>query len=524
MSDRQGSESTPTREPLGSWVWLIASLYFIAHMLTATRYGYFRDALYYLACSEHLDWGYVDQPPLIVLIAWISRHTIGTSLPALMLWPAIAGVGRIVLTAAFARGLGAKRFGTTLAAILAATPGVWYVTDHQFAMNALEPFIWTGCAYMILRMIQTGDPKWWLAFGTVAGIGLENKYSIVLFAFAMLVGLLLTAQRRYLLTPWLFAGGLAALLVFLPNLVWNVQHQWPFLQLMHNIRASGRDVVLGPVAFLAQQALIMNPLSLPFWLGGLLFYFFAKQAKEYRAFGWAFAITVGLFFALHGKNYYSAPVYPLVLAAGGLATEHVLGKWLTMRPRLTAALKPICFVWLCAGIAVFLPIVLPVLPVELYLRYQAHLPFEVPRSEHQHMDTALPQHYGDEFGWEELTAATARVYHSLTPEEQSKAAIFASNYGEAGAIDFFGPKFGLPKAISGHQSYFFWGPRNYTGEIVIMLGSSHPENLRRFFDQVEVVATMDNPYAMGYEHRPILLCRGLKGDLRALWPKLRVWD
>lgn len=524
MQGLQTEELSQARAPLGPWVWMIAAVYFLAHMLTATRYGYFRDALYYLACSEHLDWGYVDQPPLIVLIAWISRHTLGTSLPALLLWPALAGAGRIVLTAAFARRLGARRFGTALAAMLAATPGVWYVTDHQFAMNALEPLICTGCAYAILRMIQTGNPGWWLAFGAVAGLGLENKYSIALFAFAMLAALLLTPQRRFLPTAWLFAGGAVALMIFLPNLIWNVQHHWPFLQLMHNVRASGRDVVLGPAAFFAQQVLIMNPLSLPFWLAGLLYYFFGRGVKDYRAFGWSFAITLGLFFLLHGKNYYSAPVYPLVMAAGGLATERLLETRFVGKPRLTAALRPTCFAWLLAGVAVFLPVVLPVLPVELYLRYQAHLPFQVPRSEHQHMDTALPQHYGDEFGWQEMVAATARIYHLLPPAERPKTAILASNYGEAGAIDFFGPKYGLPKAISGHQSYFLWGPRNYTGEIIIVLGSSNPDNLRRYFEQVDVAATLDNPYAMGYERRPILVCRGLKENLRAMWPRLKNWD
>src|ERR1700674_4905277 len=156
---------------------LIAAIYFAAHMATATRYGYFRDALYYLACSEHLDWGYVDQPPLIVALAWVARHTLGTSLPSLLFWPALAGSVRIVLTAAFARELGAGRFGSVLAGMLAATPPVWYVIDHQFAMNALEPLFWTGCAYVILRMIRTGNPRLWLAFGAISGFGLENKYS-----------------------------------------------------------------------------------------------------------------------------------------------------------------------------------------------------------------------------------------------------------------------------------------------------------------------------------------------------------
>src|ERR1035438_7325371 len=191
---------------------IVAGIYFLVLLLTSTRYGYFRDPLYYLACAEHLAWGYVDQPPLIALLAWIARHTLGTSLPALMFWPALAGAGRIALTAAFARELGAKKFGVAFAAVLAATPGVWYVIDHQFAMNALEALLWTGCAYAILRMIRAENPKYWIVFGAIAGLGLEDKYSLAVFAFALLAGLLLTPQRKYLFTPWLFAGGAVALL------------------------------------------------------------------------------------------------------------------------------------------------------------------------------------------------------------------------------------------------------------------------------------------------------------------------
>src|SRR5262250_1464881 len=300
---------------------LIALIYFALHFFTAARYGYFRDALYYLACAEHLDWGYVDHPPLIVLVAWIVRHTLGTSLRALLVWPALAGCVRIVLTAAFARELGARSFGIALAAALAAVPGVWWAEDHQFAMNAFEPALWLGCAYVLLRVINTENPKLWLAFGCIAGIGLENKYSIAVFAFALLAGLLLTPPRKLLFTPWLFAGGGVALLIFLPNLLWNIQHHWPFFELMRNIRASGRDVALAPPAFIAQQILLMMPLSLPFWLAGLLFYFFGAEARRYRAFGWAFLITVGFFMVAHGKNYYSAPTYPIVLAAGAVVTE-----------------------------------------------------------------------------------------------------------------------------------------------------------------------------------------------------------
>jgi hypothetical protein len=200
------------------------------------------------------------------------------------------------------------------------------------------------------------------------------------------------------------------------------------------------------------------------------------------------------------------------------------GARFAQRSTLRTALQFAVVVLAILGIFPLLPVVLPILRVDTYLRYQEHLPISVPRSEHGHMGTPLPQHYADEFGWPEMVAATAQVYHSLTPEEQTKAAIFANNYGEAGAIDFFGPNFGLPKAISGHQNYFLWGPRNYTGEIVIVLGSEDPDNDRKFFDSVQVAAELHNPYSVPSERRAILLCRGLKQDLRTLWPSLKNWD
>src|ERR1044072_389264 len=324
------------------WVYVIALGYFTLHLLTSTRYGYFRDALYYLACSEHLAFGYVDQPPLIAVLGWFARHTLGTSLPALLFWPALAGALRIILTAVFARELGAGKFGTSLAAALAATPGVWWVIDHQFAMNSLEPLLWGGLAYVVLRLINTANPKLWVAFGAIAGVGLLNKYSIVFFAAAVLAGLLLTRQRKLLFTPWILAGGALALVIFSPNLIWNIQHHWPFLELMQNIRATGKDVILSPGMYLVQQVLMLNPVSFPFWFGGLLFYFFSRDAKNYRNFGWTFVITILAFMITHGKDYYSAPAYVMLFAAGGVATERLM----SVRAKLSTVLKPACFVWL----------------------------------------------------------------------------------------------------------------------------------------------------------------------------------
>lgn len=522
MSDQVSSGSSP-HSLLWPWAYLVAAVYFVLHLITSTRYGYFRDALYYLACSEHLAFGYVDQPPLIALIAWMARHTLGVSLPALLLWPALAGAARIILIAMFARELGAKQFGVALAAALAATPAVWWIIDHQFAMNAFDTLLWTACAYVILKLIKTQNPKLWLSFGALAGIGLENKYSIAIFAAALIGGLLLTRQREILFTRWLFLGGAVALLIFMPNLIWNIQHHWPFLELMRNIRATGKDIILPPGQYLLQQILMMNPASFPFWFGGLLFYFLSPGAKRYRVFGWAFLFTIAFFMSTHGKDYYSAPAYSMLLAAGAVATERVLtSSRLRARTAWQRLLKPACFAWLIIGVGLLLPRTLPILPIDAYIRYQTYLPIEGAKTERSFIGATLPQYYADEFNWPEMVAKVARVYHSLSPDEQARTAIFCHNYGDAGAIDFFGAQYGLPKAISGHQNYFLWGPRNYTGEIVILIGEPE-DDVRKEFESVTVAATQNNPYAFWYETQPILLCRGLKWNLQTGWPTVKNW-
>jgi hypothetical protein len=269
--------------------------------------------------------------------------------------------------------------------------------------------------------------------------------------------------------------------------------------------------------------LMMNPASFPFWFGGLLFYLVSREARAYRVFGVAFVLTIAFFMVTHGKDYYSAPAYVMLLAAGAVAAERLIASArLVELPKLRAVLRPACFIWLILGVAPLLPLVLPVLPIETFLRYQTHLPFEVPKTEKSFAGAALPQYYADELPWPAMVEAVARVYHSLSPEEQAKTAIFGSNYGQAAAVDFFGPRYGLPKAISGHQSYFLWGPRDYTGEIVILIGASE-EDAREQFDSVTVAATHESPYAFWYEQQPILLCRKLRWDLQKGWQDVKVW-
>ncbi len=488
----------------------------LIYLYAGRHYGYFVDELYYLACSRHLDWGYVDQPPLIAFITWITRSLLGDSLPAIRFLPALAGACEVALTAFIARELGGNRFAQGLAglAVLVA-PGI-LGGDNLLTMNAFEPLFWMGCALLVIRIVKTGNQKLWVWFGIVAGIGLENKYSMLIFGAGIVFGLLLTPHRRALASPWFWMGGAAAFLIFLPNLLWNIQHHFPFLELEENIRRSGRDVRLGPLAFFWQEILTMHPLTLPIWLAGLWFYFFSNSGKPFRTLGWASVFTAFVIVALSPRVYYLFPAFPLLFAGGAVTWED----WLK-RPQLLRW-KVAWLALMVATAAIFAPIALPILPPEKYVRYTNALHLAPPAIE-THRLGPLPQIFADQFGWEEMTATVARVYNSLPAEVRAKTAIFGQNYGQAGAIDLFGPKYGLPPAISGHQSYFLWGPRDYTGESVIVMAGREAD-LESRFTSVQRVASVYHPYSMPYEHFDVFYCRGLKQPLNEIWPQVKNWD
>jgi len=247
MASQPAATATRAYQPVSRWasgpalVAYISAALLVLHLLTASRYGYFGDEMYHLACGEHLAWGYVDQPPLIALIAWLVRHTLGTSLLAIRFVPALAGAATVLLTGALARQLGGGRFAQALAGLCIACASVYLVLNYLFTMNAWEPLLWTACVYIVVRIIKTGDQKLWLWFGLLSGIGLENKYSMAVFGFGVVVGLLLTPERKALASKWIWLAGALAFAIFLPNLLWNIRYHFPFLELLHNIRASGRD-------------------------------------------------------------------------------------------------------------------------------------------------------------------------------------------------------------------------------------------------------------------------------------------
>jgi hypothetical protein len=493
----------------------IAAANLLFHLLIANRYGIFRDELYYLACSEHLDAGYVDQPPLIAFIAWTARHLFGESLLGLRFLPALAGAVTVWLTGKLARELGGGAFAQALAALATFAAPVFLLMHHWLTMNAFEPLIWLGCAWCIVRAIYRNEPRSWLWFGILVGVGMETKYSTAFFAFAVVAALLLTPQRKFLADRWIWIGGLCSLLIFLPNLIWLWRHSFPFLELMHNIRSGHRDVVRGPVDFIIDQAKMMNPILFPLWAGGLGWLFVNGQGGRFRILAWIYVALLITFIVLKGKNYYLAAAYPILFAAGAVAFENLS----ELRMRWS---RPIYIAAMVLVTCLLAPLAVPVLSAENYIRYQKALGIEPPKAENQPTGP-LPQHFADEFGWEDMARKVGEVYNALPPDQRAKTAIFANSYGQAGAIDFFGKKYGLPEAISNHQNYWFWGPRDYTGESVIVLGSDGRGD-REHFATVEAMGRTDHPYSRRDEHFDIFVCRDLNTTLQNLWPKAKKWD
>ena len=497
---------------------LLAGVKLLLHLLTAGRYGYFRDELYFLDCARHLDWGYVDHAPLVAIYAKIALW-LGGSLPAVRLLPALAGAALVALTMAMTRQMGGARFAQGLAGLCVLAAPINLGIDSILSMNAVEPLFWMGCVYVLIRIVRSGDARLWLWFGLLAGLGLQNKHSTLLFGFAVTVALLLSPQRRELLKPWIWAAAAIAALTFLPNLIWQAAHGFPTLEDLENVRRTGKNVALGPLQFVAQQILLLHPLLLPVWLAGLVSLLLGR-ARRLRVLAWIYLVLLATMIILKAKNYYLAPIYPMLMAAGALAIENGLALHTWSRNRLWPKATILAYVALSG--AVIIPAILPILAPEGLLAWQRAIGVAPPKTEVAHAGP-LDQRLGDQFGWEELVANVARIYHALPPEERARTGIFADNYGEAGAINQFGPAQGLPSAICAHQSHYLWEPGDFEGDTLIWLQWER-EWIEAYCTSVEQVGEHFHPWGMAEENRPIFICRGLKEPLARIWPRLKHWN
>ena len=478
-------------------------------------YGYFRDEFYYIACSDRLAWGYVDHPPLSILLLRLNRLLLGDSIFALRLLPALAAAGTVILTGLVVRAFEGTRTAVFLACLAVAVAPVFFGTASFYSMNAFEPLFWTATVLITVRMVNTGDPRRWIPWSVVVGLGFQNKLGMLFMAAALVVGLLLTPQRALLRHRWFWLGAAAAALIALPNLLWQAANGWPTLEFIRNAQ-QWKNAPLSPGAFLSAQVLFQQPLAAPLWILGVLVLLFAPGFRRHRFLGVAYLLLLLLFMLQRGKPYYLSPVYPGLLAAGAVWLERILER---RRLRWPARVYPAL---LAAGGLVTLPIGLPVLPPETYLRYSEFLGMRVPSMERGH-DTPLPQVFADRFGWEEMVAAVAGVYEALPPEERAEAAVYAQNYGEAGAVDFFGGRYGLPKAISGHNNYWLWGTRGHSGRVLIVIGGRKQDH-EKVYGQVETAAVHRHPYAMPFEtDLPIFLCRKPLVPLGEVWPHTKAY-
>jgi len=485
---------------------VLAIACFLLHALANGRYGFFRDELYFIVCGGRPDFGYVDQPPVVPLLAAGAHSLFGDFLWGFRLLPALVLSATVAATAEFVRLIGGGRFGQWLAGLCVLLGPVFLLWGVLFFTDLFQPLTWLGLAWVLVRLEQTKDERWWLAFGAIAGFSLNTKYTVAFFLAALALGLLFTSRPKSLRRPWIYLGALIAVLMILPNVLWQAAHGWPFLEL-GRAAAGGKNAAMSPPAYLLQQALYGGPWAAPVWLAGLWACVAKPKLATARAFAVAWLALAVLFELIHGKPYYLGAIYPILLAFGAARIE----AWTRVRWARGAALAGVTLLGLLAA-----PFTLPVLPVEAFVRYQRAIGF-MPSVGERLTTAALPQYYADMFGWREMAAKAAAAYNALPPQDRVRAVFYAENYGEAAAIDVFGRRLGLPPAISGHNQYFLWGPRGHDGSVMIIIGGE-PAHYAEVFKRFEVVGRTDAPYAMPYEQQPIYVLRDLKAPLPAIWP------
>ena len=493
---------------LQSIAYAAAGLTFGVHLAVANRYDFFRDELYFIVCGRRPSFGYVDQPPLVPLISAASQ-AFGHSLPLLRVWPAIAAAAVVIVACALARLLGGGRFAVALTGIATATCPLFGGLTGTFNTSAYEPLAWTLVAYLFARAAVLEDRRAMLWAGLVIGVELEVKYQIPFYVIPLVLAVAATQQRRILAWPQTGAGALIAIAVAAPSAIWQVAHGLPFAELL-KAGSAGKNAVYPVADFLVNQVLIINPIFAPAWIAGAVAACAAPRFARARFLGYAFVGTYLLMIVLHAKDYYLAGLYAPMLAAGAVVIEGAVQ---------SVALRTVYAAF--GGIvgALTWPTLLPILDPPQVAAYDHALHMQPKVQENSMRGELIGQGLADQLGWRDLEATVARVYRSLSPEDRKRAAIIASNYGEAGAIDFYGAADGLPPALSGHNQYWLWGPRGYDGSVIIYVNSFEPSWWTKRCRSAVVAARFGtDPYAEPYEvDRPIMLCRGFFKPLAEGW-------
>jgi len=488
---------------------LIAAAAFAVEMAVSARYGYHRDELYFLEAGRHPAFGYVDQPPLTPLLARASAELFGNTLAGLRVLPALALSALVVLTAGMSRILGAGRTGQLAAAACAATCAEYLGGMHLLSTTTLDFVGWAVLLYLVLRLLDSGQPRWWIAIGLCVGISSEAKWMIFLLAAAVLAGFAATPQRTLLRSRFLLLGGALAAALAAPDLIWQAAHGWPDLTVFHALHgAAGHNLAVYWPGQLAYTGLVLTPV----WVAGLIWALRDPAARRFRPAIAGAGLAILASFVLGGKVYYSGGAYPVLFAAGAVPTERWLSYARSGRPRgrgwLGVPWRPAAFIaGLVITLAVTLPVALPVLPA---------------RTLHTTQLQTINYDLGEQIAWPRLVGLVSRQYHALPAAQRASTAILTGNYGEAGAIDRYGPGLGLPQAYSGHNNFWLWGPPPAADTSALAVNMD-PALLHREFAHVRRVATYRNGLGVSDDEQgaPVYLATGLRGSWPQAWPAFR---
>ncbi len=496
-----GPAELPPVPPIDRRPVIVGAVVFAVEMALSARYGFHRDELYFLDCARHLEASYVDQPVFTPLLAWVSLKLFGVSLPGLRVWPALAAWATVIVAGLIAHEFGGGRRAQLLAAIATATMPAVLAIDHLAGPTAFDVLAWAGLALVVARIGRTGDSRWWLAGGVVLGLGLANKHSVGFFGLAVFIGALLSGGHRLVLNRWFAAGVLIAALFTIPDLWWQAQHQWATIAMTRQLNQENGG--LGNIPSWIFGQLIMSAVALIWvWLAGLRF-LWRSGRPLWRALAWAYGLLFVFFMLTTGsKIYYLAGAYVYLLAAGAVAIDG----WLAAKPhRLRDVL-------IATGITtvVALPLTLPVLPA-------GSIGWTYP----------VNQELGESIGWPQLVSTVRGVWLSLPPQQRAGAVIFTAEYGEAGAINELGRGTGLPTAVSGHNTLWWWGPGRPRASTVVAAApgpmdvTGYGSYLRQFFTSVRVAATLSNPYHIQEWGGHVYVCTGPRHPWAQMWPRLR---
>ena len=490
--------------------WALSTAAFAIHLAVAGRYDFFRDELYFISCGRHPAFGYADQTPLVPLLA-AATQLFGERLWLLRAVAALGAFGAVWFACKCVELFEAGPAGVVLAGVAAATAPMYLGISTTLNTSSFEAAAWAAIAYFIARAVVLGETRAFFWAGLVAGLDLEAKYELPLRLLPLLLALVLTGKGRALLRRHALLGAALAAALAAPSLAWQLTHHLPFLELVR-AGAAGKNTVVPAGAFLLNQVRVMNPVYALLALAGLAAPFLDRRLARWRFLALGSALATVAVVALHGKDYYLAPAYGPAFALGAAALDRwIRPAWVKLAPLVPAL----------AMSAVAAPIAMPILEPAQLAAYMRAIGL-APRSGENLDQSDIPQTFADELGWRELAQSVAAAVRTLPPEDQQRAVILGRNYGESGALDFYGKALGLPPVIGRHNQYWYWGPGRYDGSVLILINWK-PESVKATdCTEVRSIGHFGTPHAMPYEAGSITLCRGLRRPLPEVWAELKL--